>query len=164
MIVTLLLDEASQAHFDALRRAYFPPERLVVGAHVTLFHAVPADEEAALTALLATAARSTAPLPIVVSGVRFLGRGVAFSLECAALITLRAQLRMALHERLTPQDRQRWAPHITVQNKVAPEAARALFTQLSAGFEPSTVTGIGLGLWRYRGGPWEAVSAHRFAG
>ena len=42
LILTLRLDPESQARFDALRRAHFPPERNLLGAHVTLFHALPA--------------------------------------------------------------------------------------------------------------------------
>lgn len=164
LIVTLSLDDGAQAHFDALRRAHFPADRLVVGAHVTLFHAIPPDEEGALSAMLAATARHTPPLDVRVSGVRFLGRGVAFTLDCPPLLPLRAILRQALHERLTPQDRHAWSPHVTVQNKVAPETARALAASLAAGFSPMTITGTGLALWRYRGGPWEQTRSFAFTG
>ena len=42
LVLTLLLDADTQAWLDSLRRAHFPPERNLVPAHVTLFHACPA--------------------------------------------------------------------------------------------------------------------------
>ncbi len=55
-------------------------------------------------------------------------------------------------------------PHVTVQNKVSPERARALREQLLATFSPFEVEGVGLSLWRYLGGPWEPVGTYRFGG
>jgi hypothetical protein len=51
---------------------------------------------------------------------------------------------------------------VTVQNKVAPDIARALHARLSAEFVAYDVRAIGLAVWRYRGGPWEPVSRHLF--
>jgi 2'-5' RNA ligase superfamily len=164
LIVTLILEDGAQAYFDALRRAHFPAERLVVGAHAALFHAIPGDEEPALAAMLDASARHSPRLPIMVSGLRFLGRGVAFDLESAPLHALRARLRAALHDRLTPRDRQVWKPRITVQDKASPDAARDLFVRLSRDFAPSAIIGTGLALWRYRDGPWEVAGRFPFTG
>jgi hypothetical protein len=49
-----------------------------------------------------------------------------------------------------------------VQNKVEPAVARALQAELTAGFVRETVTARGLGLWHYRGGPWDADSEFPF--
>lgn len=155
-ILTLTLDPASQDRFDALRSAHFPAERLVVGAHVTLFHALPSDLDVAVG--MAEAAAGTGPFPVQVTGLRFLGRGVAFGLESARLLHLRDGLRSRWAERLTPQDRQRWRPHVTIQNKVDPTVAKALHARLSAMFVPYDVTATGLALWIYRGGPWELAA------
>jgi hypothetical protein len=95
---------------------------------------------------------------VAVTGVRFLGRGVAYELSSPELDELRGSLGLNWAPWLTPQDRQRHRPHVTVQNKVAPEVARALHARLSAAFEPERVTARGLGLWRYRGGPWEPLA------
>ena len=63
---------------------------------------------------------------------------------------------------LTAQDRQGWRAHVTVQNKVAPETARALHTDLQAAFVPFRFPAPGVLLWRYRGGPWEPLAALLF--
>jgi 2'-5' RNA ligase len=160
-ILTLTLDPVSQAGFDALRSAHFPPSRLLVGAHVTLFHALPDDLDVA-GAVEAEAAR-TAPFPVSVTSLRFLGRGVAFALESVRLQQLRTRLRELWAARLTPQDRQTWRPHVTIQNKVEPAVAKALHAALAASFVPYTVTTTGLALWRYRNGPWEPSGLFPFA-
>jgi len=161
VIVTLLLDERSQAFFDRLRREHFPAERLVVGAHVTLFHDLPDDAGTVVARVLAEL--RPAPSDVAVTGLRSLGRGVAFTLEARGAAALRDRLAGEFADRLTPQDRQPWRPHVTVQNKVQPEAARALLARLSAGFAPFTARAEGLALWHYRGGPWEPAAAYRFA-
>ncbi|SOC46804.1 2'-5' RNA ligase superfamily protein [Blastococcus aggregatus] len=161
LVVTLLLDDAAQDRFDRLRARHFPAERNHLAAHVTLFHALPGEHLDAVRADLAAAAARTA-FDVAVTGVRFLGRGVAYVLESAEAARLRDGLASGWAPWLTPQDRQRHAPHVTVQNKVDPAVARALHERLAAEFVPETVRARGLGLWRYLGGPWAAVSEHPF--
>ena len=95
---------------------------------------------------------------VAVTGVRFLGRGVAYTLHSPEVAAVRSRLAAAWQPWLTPQDRQRHAPHVTVQNKVDPAVARALHDRLLADFAPHTAHARGLGLWRYLGGPWEPVA------
>jgi 2'-5' RNA ligase len=162
LIVTLLLDEDAQQRFDRLRAEHFPAERNFLGAHVTLFHALPGEHEDAVRAELAAVTDRPA-FEVAVTGVRFLGRGVAYDLASAELDRLRASLAAAWQPWLTPQDRQKHRAHVTVQNKVTPEVARALHERLSAAFVRGSVTARGLGLWRYLGGPWEPVAALSFS-
>jgi len=161
LIVTLLLEEAAQQRFDRLREQHFPAERNYLAAHVTLFHALPGEELDAVRADLADAADRPA-FDVAVTGVRFLGRGVAYSLASSEVAALRSGLVSAWQPWLTPQDQQKHAPHVTVQNKVAPTTARGLHERLLAEFEPYAVRARGLGLWRYLGGPWEPVEEYPF--
>ena len=161
LVVTLLLDEAWQRRFDDLRRRHFPPDRLLVGAHVTLFHALPGDQEQRVREVLGRVAERP-PFPVRVTGVRMLGRGVAYDLSAPEAAAVHAELATACRNALTRQDAQPFRPHVTVQNKVPPEQARKLHRQLADAFEPWAVTAVGLGLWRYVGGPWEPVATWRF--
>ena len=161
LVVTLLLEESAQARFDRLRAEHFPAGRNHLQAHVTLFHALPGEHEDAVAVDLAAAADRPA-FDVAVTGVRLLGRGVAYTLDPAELAGLRDRLAAVWRPWLTPQDRQRHAPHVTVQNKVDPAVARALHARLSAAFEPGPVGARGLGLWRYLGGPWEPVARYPF--
>jgi 2'-5' RNA ligase len=161
LIVTLLLEDDAQQRFDRLRAEHFPADRNHLAAHVTLFHALPGEHGDAVAADLAAAADRPA-FDVAVTGVRFLGRGVAYTLASAELAALRAGLADAWAPWLTPQDRQKHAPHVTVQNKVDPAVARDLHGRLSTAFEPGSVGARGLGLWRYLGGPWEPVARYPF--
>ena len=164
LILTLELDAASFAFFDGLRRAHFPPERNVIPAHLTLFHALPGEQEAAIRATLGSLCAITPVLALRFPSLRFLGRGVAVEVESPELLALRRQLASAWSGWLGAQDRQGYRPHITIQNKVAPEQARELYATLTAGWEPFGAAGEGLLLWRYLGGPWQRVDAQRFLG
>lgn len=164
LILTLMLDEPGFDRLDALRRTHFPPERNLIPAHVTLFHHLPGGEEAAVLAHLRQACAKAAPFPLRVAHPRSLGRGVALAVEGEALSTLRARLATAFAPWLVPQDRQGFRPHVTVQNKVTPDAARALLVEMQATFVPFAIEARGLLLWRYLGGPWDQAAALPFAG
>ncbi|WP_376092050.1 2'-5' RNA ligase family protein [Roseomonas sp. CCTCC AB2023176] len=164
LILTLRFDDTTFVRLDALRRAHFPPARNHIPAHLTLFHALPGEEEAGVAAALAEVCAATPALPIRFSGLLPLGRGVALSVEAPALRALRTGLAARWSAWLTRQDAGGFRPHVTVQNKVAPEVARELLEQMRAAFEPWDARGEGLLLWRYRGGPWEAAGSFDFRG
>lgn len=157
-----MLEPAAQERFDALRRAHFPPERNHLQAHVTLFHALPGRELPLVRADVREAAERP-PYAVDVVRVRSLGRGVAYDLCSVELEAQRAGLARRWQPWLTRQDARPSAPHVTVQNKVEPDAARALLRRLQAEFVPHRVGATGLGLWRYLSGPWEPLDAYRFS-
>ncbi len=161
LILTLALDAAAQARFDRQRRQHFPPKRNVLDAHLTLFHALDGEQEAAILADIRAAVEPA--FPIEVSGLRSLGRGVAYTLASDRLLALRGRLAKAWAPMLTAQDRQRFTPHITIQNKVSADEARALLAVLQAAFAPFQAMATGLALWRYLGGPWQAVETVVFS-
>ena len=164
-ILTLRLDPASQLRFNQLREAHYPPALNRIAAHVTLFHTLPDDP--AIPAELVRAASSQPPFRLAVTGLRSLGGGVAYTLRAAQLLHLHQQLSTAFADHLSPQDRQRFQPHIVVQNKVRPETARTLLAQLQASFAaqpaPQSIEAIGLDLWHYLGGPWQHAQTFPFA-
>jgi 2'-5' RNA ligase len=156
------MDERSQEHFDRLRERHFPPERNYLRAHLTLFHKLPGEREAEISAELREICREHEPLTLAVTGLRFLGRGVAYELSSPEISALRRELTRNWKPWLGAQDRQGIKPHITVQNKVSPERARVLHQELQAAFSPFEVKGVGLSLWRYLGGPWELAHTYPF--
>lgn len=162
LILSLLLDQAAQAWFEARRAAHFPADRLVVGAHVTMFHALPGDRAAELAARLGSRAAGLTAMQVTVVGLRLLGRGVAYELRIPRAEELRASIAADYDSLLTAQDRAPWRPHITIQNKVPPEQARRTLALLAAEMPPAPIAATGLGLWRYRGGPWEPVGRLAF--
>lgn len=163
LVVTLALDEDAQRRFDELRTRHFPAERLHVGAHLTLFHALPGDHLDEVRRTCERQAERT-PFRIRVTSARSLGRGAAFAVESNPLSYLRATLASIWAPWLTVQDRQPFHPHITVQNKVDPPTAARTLAELRYGFRPTTHRATGIALWRYLGGPWESVETYAFEG
>ena len=161
LLLTLQLAEPAQSLFQALRNRHFPPERNLVPAHVSLFHTLPGTERPGIVRLLR--GLDTARPQLLVEPPRSLGHGVAFRLGSAELQALRARLAAAWSDWLTPQDRQRFQPHMTVQNKVTPAQAAETLARLQQGFVPWRTEGAALLLWRYLGGPWEAIERFELA-
>ncbi len=133
-------------------------------AHLTLFQQLPGDRGREIKALLSSLSTVTRPLALKVREVKAIGKGVAYFLDAPALMALRDGLADEWEPWLSDQDRAPFWPHVTVQNKVTPKVANALARQLAGQFQPFQVTGTGLNLWRYLGGPWEMEREFRFAG
>ena len=163
LIVTAELGREDQVWLDRMRRTHFPPERSLLPAHLTVFHALPPSAEAEARHRLADAARGPAP-PAMIGGLMDLGGGVAFRIVSDELDRIRDDLSEAFRGLLSAQDSQGWRPHVTIQNKVAPKVARALIEELEKSFEPRRLTIRGLGLHRYLGGPWERLADYSFRG
>lgn len=158
------MDGASFAYLDDLRRRHFPADRNVVPAHLTLFHALPGEHRVLVGRELEAVCGRQRPFELEATGFRSLGRGVALALSAPRLVAIRDALAREWGDWLTPQDSARIAPHVTVQNKVAPDVARTTLRELQAGFAPFTIRGEGLALWSYLGGPWRLERRIRFAG
>ena len=125
LIVTAELGPSDLAWLDGLRRAHYPVDRNRVAAHLTMFHALPPSAEEELRSRLSVAVRQ-APPKARIEGVMDLGGGVAFRVVSPDLDRLREELSHELRGLLGAQDAGGWRPHVTVQNKAAPKAARAL--------------------------------------
>jgi hypothetical protein len=161
IIVTALLGASDFAWADGLRRTHFPPERNQVPAHLTLFHHLAPGLAGELRDQLKAECRASPPAARL-TGLRHLGRGVAYQVESPDLAAIRERLADHFGGTLTPQDQAPWRPHITIQNKVEPKVAKALLEDLQASFIPRPLAIAGLASWWYRGGPWEPLSEHRF--
>jgi hypothetical protein len=161
LIVTAEIAQRDFSWIEGLRRAHYPPERNLVPAHLTIFHALPPSAESELRERLSRLARRSPPAATI-AGLMDLGGGVAFRVVSTGLDGIRDELAADLHGLLGAQDGGGWRPHITIQNKVAPKVARALKASLERSFASRPLTISGLGLQRYLGGPWERVASYPF--
>lgn len=160
LVITLALNDAAQTHFDAERTRHFPAGRTQVGAHITLFHAVPGELEGQVRHDLVQA--SGPRFRVGVTGVLPLGRGAAYALASPELARRHRELQQRWWTHLTAQDRQGFRPHVTVQNKVTPEEARATVAMLRSSFQPYEIDATGFVLWRYDDGPWTELARFDF--
>lgn len=163
LILSLAFEPAAFEHFDTLRRTHFPQRLNHIPAHLTLFHHLPGDRLDVVMDALEAEAKNQPRFSVEVVGLRKLGRGVAYGLHAPPLDALRGRLAARFAEHLTPQDRQGFRAHVTVQNKVDPKDAAVLHDQLAADFTPWSFRAEGLLLWRYLGGPWERLAFLPFA-
>ena len=156
-IVTAELPGDLHAWADGLRRAHFPPERNHIPAHVTLFHALAPSLREELKRVLAGEAATHSAVAARVSGVMDLGKGTALAIESPTMLAIRARIAEHFHGALSAQDQHKPRLHITIQNKVTSQDARALQREMAATFEPRDFRFVALALHIYRGGPWEAA-------
>lgn len=160
LVLTVHFDPPSQTRLDADRQAYFPSKRNIVPAHLTLFHQLPYTEST--SAELTQVAMRQPAFAITVTGLIFLGRGVAYTLTFSPLLQLRAQLAKCFAPHLIPQDRRPFRPHIVIQNKTTPEIARVTIAEITSRFVPFTIEAMGMDLWRYMDGPWTLLKTFTF--
>ena len=164
LIITAELPEDLYSWATQLRTLHFPPERNYLKAHVTLFHALPPSSEGEVRDCLAALVRDNPPVPARLCGIMKLGKGTALKLESDGMIALWEELADRFHGLLTPQDEHKPRLHVTIQNKVSIEEAKALQAELGPRVEPRDFAFSGLALHYYRGGPWELVKRWRFRG
>jgi len=88
--------------------------------------------------------------------------GAALRIDSDGLHQIRDQLAGEFRGLLSAQDMGRWTPHVTIQNKAEPQAARKLVGQLRQAFEPQPIDIKGLQLVRYVEGAWEPLVGYRF--
>ena len=149
---------------DGLRRAHFPSERNRIAAHVTLFHGLPPSGGQEIRAALASAASSHAPPSAQIMGVMPLGGGTALKVVSPAMTTIRRDLAELFHGMLSSQDSHPLVLHITVQNKVSVDAAKALQAMLEKTLKPRKFAFSGLALHAWRDGLWDFMQEWRFRG
>jgi hypothetical protein len=161
LIVSLQLNDASFSFFDSLRKTYFPAAINYLSAHLTLFHHLPPNEPVIIDDLKYWS-ESFSILPLAVTEVRGIGKGVAYKIDSPDLQQLHKRMQEKWQQWLIPQDRQKLWPHVTVQNKVSPAEAQQTLKKLQDQFQPFTATGIGFQLWAYEGGPWTLLKNFPF--
>lgn len=162
LIVTIKLDEKSFNYFNALRQRRFPPAINYLAAHLTLFHHLPPNETAIVDDLNEWS-KATSPLQLNVTEVASIGKGVAYKIDCPLLLQLHKQMQRQWQPWLTPQDKQKLWPHITVQNKVSVAEAKETLGLLQDSFRPFVATGLGFQLWSYEDGPWQWIKDYPFS-
>jgi hypothetical protein len=164
LIVTAEMEPADFRWLDALRREHYPPDRNILPAHLTLFHALPPSAEEEARRILSLIAGEFPRPAATVPGLMKLGGGTAFRIVSPQLDSIRGAIADHFHGALSAQDSQGWAPHVTIQNKASSSEARALFEKLERGFRPRPLGIRGLALNRYLDGPWERIATYSFRG
>jgi 2'-5' RNA ligase len=163
LLITAELPADVLAWADALRQAHYPPERNRLRAHVTLFHALPPSAEDEIRRLLAELAAASPP-EAQTGKIMDFGRGTAIAIDCAVMIALHGEIAARLHGLLTKQDATPLRLHVTVQNKVTPQVAKALQVELARTLTPRSFRFKGFGLYGWHDGLWNPKREFTFRG
>lgn len=164
IIMTAKMGDEDFAWADALRKKHYPAEKNRLPAHVTLFHHLPPQALDEIIRLVKQSAQDhSAPSCILAAIIQF-EEGVAYKLSSTQLLELRKFFAESFHGLLVQQDQQEPRLHVTVQNKVDPDASKKLFRDLRENFEPRPFEITGLSLFYYMDGPWEEIGCWRFRG
>ena len=164
LILTAQLPRDMHSWATSLRSQHFPPERNYLEAHVTLFHALPAQCHDEIADLCKELAGTCAPVAARLIGLMSLGGGTALKLESEGILRLRARIADRFHGMLTLQDQHAPRLHVTIQNKVTSAQAKSLQAELAPLIEPRDFQFRGLDLFRYMGGPWQVCGSFPFRG
>ncbi len=162
LLVTLGLDPSTFGRLEALRDRYFPPERNIVPAHISLFHHLPGEDEDRVGEILAAVTSAQSDFPVRFTALKKTGRGMAISVESSRLAAIHARLAREFAPWLTPQDRQPYRPHVTIMNKADPREAALAFRELGLSWSPIEGEAESLLLWEYEGGPWRRLARYPF--
>jgi len=160
LILTLSIEKDASLYFNSLRKSYFPADRNHIDAHLTLFHALP-NQDTVISSVKDVCARQKQFILSVKEPVS-IGKGVAIKIESNELLQLHKVFQNQWQEFLSPQDKHKLWPHITVQNKVPATEAKKLLKELQTTFVPFVASAQGLQLWEYLGGPWKFVEEFSF--
>jgi TRAP-type mannitol/chloroaromatic compound transport system substrate-binding protein len=153
LIITLLLDEASQMFFDKQRKLYFPTYANFTNAHLTLFHKLPTKETQVQEILeqICTIDKFDMKVVRIQNNHNF----IAYEISSSALLDIHSTLQIAFTKLLHLKDKEILWPHITIQNKVTEYKAKKTHQKLMETFVPFTITAIGISSWFYTKNNWE---------
>jgi hypothetical protein len=163
LLITAELPPDLFAWADAVRRAHYPPQRNRLGAHVTLFHGLPPSADGEVRRLLAMLSAREPPAAHI-AGLMDLGRGTAFAVESPALVALHEEMAEHLHGIIQQRDARSLKLHITVQNKVSRDEAKALQRELAQTLDSRPFRFRGLALSHWRDDLWRMAQLYRFRG
>jgi 2'-5' RNA ligase len=174
LVVTLRLDSATEKLLTGLRTKYFPAQRNYLSAHITLFHALPADSlSKSVSPLLSSVTSQSSPFTVGLKAPFPLGgrghmKGVGINIASHKLRKLHAEFLDGLKKEgviLTEQDSRELRPHVTLQNKVGNDEAERTLQALKSEFTEGTAKAEGIVVWRYeKGGEWTFLDEYIFRG
>ncbi len=153
LIITLLLDEASQLFFDKQRKLYFPAYANFTNAHLTLFHKLPANEIQVQEIFEQIFTIDKFDMQVV--NIQNNHNFIAYEISSPYLVDIHSTLQIAFSKFLHLKDREILWPHITIQNKVTEYKAKKTHQKLLETFVPFTITAIGISSWFYTKNKWE---------
>lgn len=151
-VLTLRLDSAAEKLLTGLRTKYFPSHRNFLAAHITLFHALPAESQPHYARILNEITQSTPSFTVGLKNPFMLGKkGVGINVASFKLREFHKELQSRFLDAkvvLTEQDERSLRAHVTVQNKVSLNEAEHTLKEVKGEFQEQGAKAEGLTVWR----------------
>jgi 2'-5' RNA ligase superfamily len=152
LIITLKIDDVSQAYFNEKRKQHYPAYANFVDAHITLFHKLPSDKNIVYDTLQQLC--NTKAFDIQVEGIKSIDNFVAYEISSSTLQAMHVAMQAIFANMLNEKDREILWPHITVHNKATVFKALKTHEKLLVDFSPFNITAIGFTTWLYAKKEW----------
>lgn len=171
-ILTLLTDQGHQKRMTALRNKYFPRKLNKLGAHLTLFHALPESKlESSIVPTIKQVVSERQPFSVNAAKPFRMKKGIAISVPRNQGGEQAQEVHRALlgawegEGWLSEQDGGGMRAHYTIMNKVDDEVeVDKAMEEVAGSWKGDKGTVVGLGLWRYERGFWKWVEGFEFEG
>lgn len=157
-VLTLTTNREFHQRINDLRKQYFPPQLNKIGAHITLFHALPGSQLPTIIADLLDLASTQSSFSIKIIEPLKMSHGVALNAKNQEAHRLWNSLMQkwgpAGADFLSKQD-QSFRAHYTIQNKAEKDVAQKAWEEVKDRFKSDEGEAIGFTLYRYmKGGYW----------
>jgi 2'-5' RNA ligase superfamily len=152
LIITLKIDEVSQAFFNEKRKQHFPAYANFTEAHITLLHKLPSDKNMVYETLQQLCDTKIFAMQVV--GIKNIENFVAYDIDSTTLQNIHSEMQIAFANMLNEKDREILWPHVTVHNKATVYKAFKTHEKLLEDFKPFSITAIGFTTWFYAKKQW----------
>lgn len=170
-VLTLLTDKGHHKRMTALREQFFPKKINKLGAHLTLFHALPGTKlESHIIPTIKDLVSKSQPFRVHAAKPFRLKKGIAITVPKGQGGQQSQDVHRTLQDAwsqgwLSEQDAGGMRVHYTIMNKVDDEAqVDAAFQEVQSSWQGDWGTVEGLNLWRYDRGFWRWVRKFEFSG
>lgn len=161
LIITLKIDDVSQAFFNEKRKQYYPAYANFVDAHITLFYKLPSDKEIVYDTLKHLCNANEFDMQVI--GIKNIENFVAYDIESPTLQHIHATMQTTFTDMLNEKDKEILWPHITLHNKATIYKAFKIHEKLLEDFKPCSITAIGFTCWFYAKKEWVKKEDFLFA-
>lgn len=161
LIVTLKIDDTSQAFFNEKRKQHYPAYANFVDAHITLFHKLPSDKNIVYQTLQQLC--NTKVFEMQVVALKNIENFVAYDISSSTLQDIHREMQTAFAKMLNEKDKEILWPHITIHNKATVYKAFKTHEKLLEDFVPFDIKAIGFTTWFYAKKQWVKKGDYLFS-
>lgn len=165
-VLTLRTEREFHQRINRLRKQYFPSELNKIGAHITLFHALPGSQLTTIIADITSLVHTESSFTIRTIEPIKMSHGIALnanSQDAHRLWDMLAQKWGPMGANFLSKQDQHFNAHYTIQNKVEKDVAQKSWEEVTERFKSDQGRAIGFTLYKYlKRGNWRYQQAFTF--